>query len=119
MGQDFIQRWNAYLVAESVQISALEAACSRNITLRWPICAVAEASDTQGESSVDSTILRLMMNISYVKAAKKLPRLTNDDTKALADEYGLADAKVIRYNTGNAESGKEIDAGLENCENKV
>lgn len=58
-------------------------------------------------------------NISYVKAAKEMPRLTNDDMEALAEEYGLADAKVIKDNIRSAESGKEIDTGVETYENKV
>ncbi|EME79799.1 uncharacterized protein MYCFIDRAFT_37517 [Pseudocercospora fijiensis CIRAD86] len=50
-------------------------------------------------------------NISYVKAAKEMPRLTNDDMEALADEYGLTDVKMKR-----ADSGKDSAAEVETYE---
>ncbi|KXT08888.1 hypothetical protein AC579_4669 [Pseudocercospora musae] len=58
-------------------------------------------------------------NISYVKAAKEMPRLTNDDMEALAEEYGLADAKAIKDNIRSAESGKDGAAEVGIYENKV
>lgn len=50
-------------------------------------------------------------NISYVKAAKEMPRLTIDDMEALAEDYGLTDSSVLKSNARSVEPGGQKDYG--------
>ncbi|KAF2162688.1 hypothetical protein M409DRAFT_68976 [Zasmidium cellare ATCC 36951] len=48
-------------------------------------------------------------NRSYVKVAKEMPRLTNEDMENLAEEYGLTDAKMkMQGAVGAKETAKDI-----------